>query len=201
MPTWCAFVGRLSPLLPPVSRNSWPTSSAGERRWPPSTKFSCGPTRARHKPPPAPPRQMCQLHPPHLSPSENTLPNTSWRDFKGGTSSGKTLGREVGWSLQVWVVELGRKKKKKKKLKKPAVAVICRDVTSFSFLVLMENLKECVHTQGNSYKVTRAWLHFIYGGPCSYKAGCCLQVSTSRFVTSHTFWINYFLSYCQLQND
>lgn len=115
MPTWCAFVGRLSPLLPPVSRNSWPTSSAGERRWPPSTKFSCGPTRARHKPPPAPPRQMCQLHPPHLSPSENTLPNTSWRDFKGGTSSGKTLGREVGWSLQVWVVELGRKKKKKKK--------------------------------------------------------------------------------------
>lgn len=135
MPTWCAFVGRLSPLQPPVSRNSWPTSSAGERRWPPSTKFFCGPTRARHKPPPAPPCQTCQLHPPHLSPSENRLPNTSWRDFK-------TWGREVGWSLQVWVVELGRKKK----LKKPAVAVFYRDVTSFSFLVLKENLKECFHT-------------------------------------------------------
>lgn len=81
-PTWCASGGRLSPLRPPVSRNSWPTSSIGDRRWPPGTRFFCGPTRARHKPPPAPPRQLCQRHPSHLSPSENRLPNTRWRDFK-----------------------------------------------------------------------------------------------------------------------
>lgn len=154
MPTWCAFVGRLSPLQLPVSRNSWPTSSAGERWWPPSTKFSCGPTRALHKPPPAPPRQMCQLHPPHLSPSENRLPNTSWRDFK----------------TRLWAVRLGCPfrfellnlvgKKKKRTSKKPAVAVIYRDVTSFCFLVLKEDLKE----HRRELLVTRAWLHFFYGG-------------------------------------
>lgn len=81
MPTWCASGDRHSLLQLTVSRNSWPTSSAGERRWPPSTKFSCGPTRARHKHPPAPSRQTCQRRPSHLSCSDNRPPNTIWRDF------------------------------------------------------------------------------------------------------------------------
>lgn len=143
MPTWCAFVGRPSPLQLPVSRNSWPTSSAGGSKWPPSTKFSCGPTRARHKPPPAPPRQMCQHHPPHLSPNENRLPNTSWRGLRTRLWAawwGGPFRFELSWT---WSED-------KKKLKKPAVAEIYRDVISFSFLVLEENLKELFHTKGNS---------------------------------------------------
>ena len=100
MPTWCAFVGRLSPLQPPVSRNSWPTSSAGERRGPPSTRFSCGPTRARHKTPPtplAPLCQMCQPHPPHLSPSKYSLPNTSWWDCTWEDPQSETRLCATGW--------------------------------------------------------------------------------------------------------
>lgn len=83
MHIWCVFVARLSPLQQPVSRNSCPTSSTGERRWPPSTKSSFGPIRARHRLPPVPPRQLCQCHPPHLSPSENRLLDISWQDFSG----------------------------------------------------------------------------------------------------------------------
>lgn len=187
MPTWCAFVGRPSPLQPPVLKNSWLTSSGGESRWPPSTKFSCGPTRARHKPPPAPPSQMCQFHPPHLSHSENRLPNTCRWDLKG---RGDFLRQDFG--LQGGVVPSGLS---------CWTQEIYRDITSFSFLVLKENLKDCFQTGGNSYKLQEPDCIFLYGGPCSYKAGCCLQVSTSRFVTLHTFWINYFLSYCKLYND
>lgn len=50
--------------------------------WPPSTKFSCGPTRARHKPPPAPACPVWQHRLSHLSPSDIQLPNVSARDFK-----------------------------------------------------------------------------------------------------------------------
>lgn len=92
--TWCAFVGRLSPLQRPVSRNSWPTSSVDEKRWPPSTKFSCAPTRAHHIPPPVPTLQMCQHHPSHQSPSEHRLLNMSCWDFKmrlWATVSGGTI--------------------------------------------------------------------------------------------------------------
>lgn len=185
-PTWCAFVGRLSPLQPPVSRNSWPTSSAGNRRWPPSTKFSCGPTRAHHKPPPAPPRQICQHHLSHLSPSENRLPNTRWRDFK-------TRLRAAGWGgpfrFELLNV-VGRKK--------PQETSSGCDLRRFLFLFWFWKR---IFSHWRELLVTRAWVHFLYGGPCSYEAARCLQVSTSRFVTLHTFWINYFLSYCQLCSD
>lgn len=113
MHTWCAFVGRLSPLQRPVSRNSCLNISTGEKLWPQSTKSSFGPTRARHRLPPVPPCQLCQCPPPHLSPSEHRLPDISWQDFLG--EAGKTprtrqdFGPEGG-QLFIKITLLTRKK-------------------------------------------------------------------------------------------
>ena len=158
MPTWCGSVGRLSPLQPPVSRISWPNSSAGGRWWPPSTKFSCGPTRAHRKRPPAPPRRTCPLHPPHPSPSEHRLPHVGWQDCRT---------RRWGGPFRFELLNLvGRKRETQE-----TSSGCDLQRRSFSFLVLKENRKRIL-SHRRELLLTRAWVHFfLYGGPLFIRGG------------------------------
>lgn len=148
-PTWCGSGGRRSPLQPHVSRSSWLTSSTDGSRWPPSTKSCSGPTRARHKPPAARPRQTCQRHPQQPSPSEGGLPDNSGRDF-----------RRRLWAVMCpfWLELLNLVKKSEKKTwwEEPAPGVICRDLTPLHLR------SESIVSHGRELLVTRAWCFLLY---------------------------------------